>query len=225
MIEIGMKSLKNWILDNISLHSHDNRKEEFWNGLTHAIGIALSITGLIFIIIKDIDNPSLKRAAIIYASTMLLLFTASTSYHWITDPFLKRVGRVLDHCNIYLLIAGTYTPIAFFVGGEIGVKIIIIEWALTVIGIIFTLRFWGKLKPLHVVFYLVMGWMLIFIWSDFIRLVPKDFAKAIITGGVLYSLGVVIYGVKRIPYYHAIWHLFVVAGAASMFYGIYRYLL
>lgn len=220
-----MKKIENWILKNISLHSHDNRIEEFWNGLTHLFGIILSIVGIILILLKDISNPSLKIAAVVYGLTMLLLFSASTCYHWIKNPLLKRIGRILDHCNIYMLIAGTYTPIAFFVGGDLGIMIVSVEWALTVVGIIFTLKYWGRLKPLHIVFYLSMGWMIIFIWSDFIKSVPQDFAKAIITGGILYTVGVVIYALKKVPFYHAVWHLFVVGGAASMFYGIYTYLL
>lgn len=220
-----MKLLKKWILEKITLHTHDNAKEEFWNGLTHFIGIVLSLFGIVLIIIKEIDYSSLKIAAIVYGATMLLLFSASTCYHWVKDPLLKRVGRILDHCNIYMLIAGTYTPIAFYVGGQMGIGLITVEWVLTVIGIIFTLKFWGKLKPLHIVFYLVMGWMIIFIWSDFVKKVPIQFAKAIMTGGIFYTIGVIVYALKKVPYYHAVWHLFVVAGAASMYYGIYTYLL
>ncbi|QEN06102.1 DNA-binding protein [Thiospirochaeta perfilievii] len=216
--------IKNWLLENITLHSHDNKREEFINGLTHFFGIILSIIGIIFLLLKNTTTPHLKGATIVYGLTMLLLFTASTIYHWLNDPILKRVGRVLDHCNIYLLIAGTYTPLAIYIGGRMGVTIILFEWVLTVLGIIFTLKFWGRLKFLHVFFYLVMGWMIVLVWSDFIKLVPISFAKDILLGGVLYTIGVIIYSLKKIPYYHGIWHLFVVAGAASMYIGIYTYL-
>lgn len=218
-----MSNFKDWINKNISLHSHDSPKEEFFNGLTHFVGILLSIAGIILLIFKE-TSATMKGATIIYGTTMLLLFTASTLYHWIKNPFYKRIGRILDHCNIYMLIAGTYTPLAFFVGGNAGLFIILIEWILTLLGIAFTIKFWGKLKPLHVIFYMVMGWMLVFVWTDFINSVPKEFAQFIITGGITYSIGVIVYGIKRFPYYHAIWHLFVVAGATFMFLGIYKYL-
>lgn len=216
--------MKDWLLKNITLHTHDNPKEEFLNGLTHFIGIILSLVGLVLLALKETTTPNFKAASIVYGSTMLLLFSASTAYHWLKNPVLKRVGRVLDHCNIYLLIAGTYTPMAFYVGGKMGMTIVLVEWILTVLGILFTLRFWGKLKPLHIVFYLVMGWVVVFIWKDFTAMVPKQLANDVIIGGIFYSVGVVIYSIKKLPFYHSIWHLFVVAGAASMFLGIYTYL-
>lgn len=217
-------NIKNWLLKNITLHTHDNKKEEFINGLTHFVGIILSIIGIFLLILKNTEIPYFKGATIVYGLTMLLLFTASTAYHWLNDPVLKRIGRVLDHCNIYLLIAGTYTPMAFYIGGKMGITIIVVEWTLTLLGIMFTLKFWGRLKALHVVFYLVMGWVIVLIWSDFIKLVPMQFAKTIIVGGVFYSVGVIIYMLKKMPYYHGIWHLFVVGGSASMFIGIYKFL-
>ncbi|MGL1892148.1 MAG: hemolysin III family protein [Spirochaetaceae bacterium] len=219
-----MINSKKWLLKNITLHTHDNKTEEFFNGLTHLLGIILSIIGLVLLFLKETQTIHFKGATIVYGFTMLLLFSASTAYHWLKDPVLKRIGRILDHCNIYLLIAGTYTPIAFYVGGKFGITIIIVEWSLTILGILFTLRFWGKLKPLHIVFYLLMGWMIVFIWSDFILTVPKELSIMIIIGGLFYTLGVIIYALKKVPFYHAVWHLFVVGGASSMFLGIYKYL-
>ena len=219
-----MNKLENWLTKNITLHSHDNKKEELLNGLTHAIGIVLSIVGLILLLLKPTTTDNLKIAFVIYGLSMLLLFSASTVYHWVSDPTLKRVGRILDHSNIYLLIAGTYTPIAYFVGGNFGIIIIIIEWSLALLGITFTITFWGKYKPLHVIFYLIMGWMIILVWSEFTKMVPRELSIIIFIGGMFYSLGVIIYALKKVPFYHAIWHLFVVAGSFSMFLGIYKYL-
>lgn len=217
--------IKDWLIENISLHTHDNRREEFINGLTHFVGIILSIAGIILLLLKDYETYHLKGAVFVYGLSMLLLFTASTVYHWLNDPVLKRIGRILDHSNIYILIAGTYTPLTFYIGGRIGITILAIEWSLTVLGIIFTLKFWGRLKALHVVIYLIMGWLIVFVWSDFIKLVPIESAMTILLGGILYSVGVVIYALKKIPYYHGIWHLFVVAGATAMYLAIYRYLI
>ena len=219
-----MDKFKNWLLNNISLHNHDNSREEFVNGLTHLVGIILSIIGIVFLILKETTTPHFKGATIVYGSTMLLLFTASTVYHWLHDPILKRIGRVLDHCNIYLLIAGTYTPLAIYLGGKMGVFILVIEWSLTILGIIFTLKFWGRLKFLHIFFYLLMGWMVVLMWGDFVKLVPVELARFIFGGGIFYTVGVIIYSLKKVPFYHGIWHVFVVLGALSMYFGIYRYL-
>lgn len=219
-----MNKFTNWLVNNITLHNHDNTKEEFVNGLTHFIGIILSIVGIVYLALKETTTPHLKTATIVYGSTMLLLFTASTIYHWLKDPILKRIGRILDHCNIYLLIAGTYTPLAFYLGGKIGISILTLEWFLTFVGIIFTLKFWGRLKFLHIFFYLIMGWMVVFMWGDFVALVPEELPRYIIGGGIFYTVGVVIYALKKIPFYHGVWHIFVVLGAGSMFMGIFKYL-
>lgn len=209
-------------MDNITLHKHDNRKEEFLNGLTHFVGIFLAITGTIFLLLKETTTINLKGAYIVFGLAMILLFTASTVYHWTTNPLLKRVGRILDHSNIYILIAGSYTPVAFYLGGQLGVTLIIIEWVLTLLGILFTLKFWGRLKVLHVVIYLIMGWMLVLVWDEFILRVPLEFVHLALTGGICYTIGVVIYSLKKLPFYHAIWHLFVVLGAMGIFFAIYR---
>ncbi|OQY40547.1 MAG: hypothetical protein B6229_01390 [Spirochaetaceae bacterium 4572_7] len=219
-----MNNFENWLLKNITLHTHDNKQEEFWNGLTHLFGSILSVVGLILLLLKDYETPHMIGATLVYSISMLLLFSASTTYHWVQNPLLKRIGRILDHSNIYLLIAGTYTPMAFFVGGKMGVGIILVEWILAFLGIIFTLKFWGKLKPLHIMFYLLMGWMIVFIWSDFTQMVPVNFAKLVILGGFFYTIGVVIYSLKKVPFYHAVWHVFVAGGAMSMFVAIYKYI-
>lgn len=209
-------------MENISLHKHDNKKEEFLNGLTHFIGILLAVTGSIFLLIKETKTENLKGAYVVFGLSMILLFTASTVYHWTNNPLLKRVGRILDHSNIYILIAGSYTPLAFYLGGGLGITLITIEWILTVLGILFTLKFWGRLKVLHVFIYLIMGWMLVLVWDEFTQRVPMEFVHLALLGGVCYTIGVIVYSLKKLPFYHAIWHLFVVMGAMGIFFAIYR---
>lgn len=212
-------------MKHISLHNYDDKKEELLNGITHIIGALLSIAGLVLLILRETKTPYIKGATIVYASSMLLLFSASSTYHLLSHPIAKRIGRIIDHCNIYFMIAGTYTPIAFLMGEKAGIFIISVEWALTALGILFTMIFWGKLKPLHVVFYLIMGWMIAFVWKDFKAAAHPNLLKWIIYGGIIYTLGTIVYGLKKIPYYHAVWHLFVVAGALFMYIGIYKYII
>lgn len=219
-----MSSISQWIIENITLHKYENRRDEFLNGLTHLFGAVLSIVGLILLSVKETETPNLKPAFMVFGLSMILLFTSSTIYHWTSNPLLKRIGRVLDHSNIYILIAGSYTPVAYYLGGQLGVTLIIIEWLCTLLGIVFMLKFWGRLKVLHVVIYLIMGWMLIIVWDDFTEKVPLEFVPTVLSGGIFYSIGVLFYAIKKLPYNHAIWHLFVVLGAYRIFLAIYRYL-
>jgi len=216
--------IKKWLLNNISLHTNDNKNEEIVNALTHFIGFILSVVGFVLILFKNTETLNLKLGLIIYLFTMMILFFSSAIYHWVKGPIIKRIGRILDHCNIYFLIAGTYTPISIYIGGNIGSKILYLEWILTFIGIVFTLRFWGRFGFIHVMFYIVMGWMIIFLWPSFVRSVPENLPPIIMIGGILYTIGTIFYAIKKLPYYHGIWHLFVVLGAGTMFIGIYRYL-
>ncbi len=221
-----MAFISSWLEKHITLHSHDNVQQEFYNFLTHAIGAVLSLIALILMIVKSISNNcSNLTGVIVFGFSMLLLYSASSLYHRVKPSNLKRILRIMDHSNIYFLIAGTYTPIALFMNNSIGNKITIIVWSIAIFGIIFTLLFWGKLKPLHVVIYLVMGWLVVFFWSDVSESVPSELMFWMIAGGLTYSLGVIFYAMKKIPFYHPIWHLFVIGGSACFFAGIYKYLI
>ena len=216
-----------WLIKNITLHQHDSRKEEIANGVTHGVGILLSIFATILMISRVIKGNSAvsMTGAIIFGLSMILLYSSSTFYHLSRGPVAKRLLRIMDHSSIYLLIAGTYTPVALTVGGGAGWAIFGIEWGLTIIGIAFTLIFWGKYGFLHVLFYIIMGWMAVFIWKPLMNAVNTHFLLLMISGGLSYTLGTVIYGLKKIPYYHAIWHLFVLTGSMLLFLSIYMYLM
>jgi len=216
-----------WLIKNISLHEHDSRKEEIANAGTHGFGILLSITATILMISKVLQGNSAvsMTGAIIFGISMILLYSSSTFYHLTKGPVVKRLLRIMDHSTIYFLIAGTYTPVALTVGGAAGWTIFGIEWGLTVLGITFTLIFWGRYGLLHVLFYIIMGWMAVFIWSPLMETVSKPFIILMISGGLSYTLGTIVYGMKKIPFYHAIWHLFVLAGSVLLFLAIYLYLM
>ena len=222
-----MKIFKKWLIKNITLHQHDSRKEELANGGTHGMGILLSILATILMISRVIKGNSAvsMTGAIIFGLSMILLYSSSTFYHLARGPVSKRLLRIMDHSSIYLLIAGTYTPVALTVGGGAGWAIFGIEWGLTIIGIAFTLIFWGRYGLLHVLFYIIMGWMAVFIWKPLMNTVNTNFLLLMVSGGLSYTLGTIIYGLKKIPYYHAIWHLFVLTGSMLLFLAIYLHLM
>jgi hemolysin III len=221
-----MGKLRNWLEKHITLQTYDNKKEEFANAVTHLFGAVLSLVGLFFLINAGVKSrdPLETTGLVIFAMSMLLLYTASGFYHLVKPSILKRVLRIFDHSNIYFLSAGTYTPILIAVGTRLSYTFIAIVWGIAFLGIIFTLVFWGKFKVFHVILYLMMGWLFVFIWKPVTAVIPFDLVKWIIAGGLAYSVGVVFYAMKKLPYYHAVWHLFVLAGSISFFIGIYKYI-
>ena len=216
----------NWLERHITLQSYDDRKAEMENALTHFIGAALALCGLVytFIILPSVQNAPLRIGLLIFALTNLLLYTASGLYHYLPRGNGKRICRILDHSNIYFLIAGTYTPILLYVGSPTTVRLTLGMWVIALLGVGFTLFFWGRLKPLHPILYLLMGWMIVFFWNDVIPYLPSGLVPFMIIGGLFCSAGVIFYAMKKLPHYHAIWHLFVLAGSIAFYVGIYSQL-
>lgn len=219
-----MEKFREWIDTNISLHTHDSPNEEKLNSLTHAAGAVLGIIGLIIMMIKAAGSGN-AGGALIFCITMVMMFTGSALYHYVKPSTAKRLLRIFDHSNIYFLIAGTYTPFCFKMASRTGSVMLAVVWGLAAAGIVFTLVFWGRLKPLHVIFYLVMGWMVVFFWKDFTGSIPVEVIGWMIAGGAFYTTGIIFYASKKIPHYHAVWHLFVVGGCACFYLGIYLHLI
>lgn len=215
-----------WLERHISLHTHDDAKAERENALTHFVGAGLAVIALIMILMKlpTTEGGALKFGLVVYGCSMLLLYSASALYHHLPVGDAKRFCRILDHSNIYFLIAGTYTPILLYIDTPKTVAITWGVWIVALAGVVFTLVFWGRLKPLHVVLYLVMGWLLVFFWNDIIPALPEGLLLWILAGGITYTVGVVFYAIKKIPHYHAIWHLFCVGGSLFFFIGFWKYL-
>lgn len=215
-----------WLENHITLQNYDNKKEEMANSFTHLFGAVLSLIGMAFLIKEGVESGDNVKLAglIVFSISMLLLYTASGFYHLVKPSNLKRMLRILDHSNIYFLIAGTYTPILIAVGTKLSYLFIALVWGIAFFGIVFTLINWGRYKVLHVVLYIVMGWLIVFIWEPVTAVIPLPFLKWIIAGGLTYTLGTVFYAMKKLPYYHAIWHMFVLGGSICFFFGIYKYI-
>jgi len=219
--------LVNWLENHITLHSYDDPKAEYENAVTHVVGVGLAILALLMILSKlgQMQSTSLQIGMIIWGLTMILLYGASALYHALPHSNAKRICRILDHSNIYFLIAGTYTPLLLYVGSTQAMNILILVWGIALAGIVFTLVFWNRLKALHVALYLLMGWLIIFFYKDVIPFLPASLLAWVIAAGLTYSLGVLFYANKRIPHYHAIWHLFCIGGRALFFFGYMRNLI
>ncbi|KOO14812.1 hemolysin [Vibrio xuii] len=202
-------------------------KEEFANTLTHALGMLLSIVGLVLLLVKasqyNADAMTIASMSI-YGGSMILLFLASTLYHAIANPRAKRALKTFDHCAIYLLIAGSYTPFLLVtLRTPLAIGLMAVIWGIALFGIIMKLAFVYRFKKLSLVTYLTMGWLSLIVIYQLAMNLSIEGLTLLAAGGVIYSLGVIFYVAKRIPYNHAIWHGFVLAGCACHFFAIYLY--
>ncbi len=208
--------------------------EEIANAVTHGIGALLSLAGLVLLLALAISEGGSLRvsAAAVFGATLVLVFLSSAFYHALREGRAKRVFLLLDHCAIFLLIAGTYTPVALLaLPADPGRPILLAIWILAVFGIVFKVVSFlaGALERwdgFSVLFYLAMGWFGLF-WAGgalFGLLDPSAMAW-ILAGGLVYSAGVVFYFWERLPFGHAVWHLFVLAGSACHFTAVFFHVL
>ena len=202
-------------------------KEEFANTLTHALGMVLSIVGLVLLLLKSTENNAdtlTITSMSIYGSSMIVLFLASTLYHAIPYKRAKRALKTFDHCAIYLLIAGSYTPFLLVsLRTPLAIGLMVVIWSIALFGIIMKLAFVYRFKKLSLLTYLTMGWLSLIVIYQLAMNLSVGGLTLLAAGGVIYSLGVIFYVAKRIPYNHAIWHGFVLAGCACHFFAIYLY--
>ena len=220
---------------NLNLHkltvSKRNNSEELANTLTHALGIGLSFLGCILLLTRslfpstgtDVDIFQLVSFSI-FGLSLLALYSASTLYHAAKGSDKKAKYKMWDHCAIYLLIAGTYTPFLLVTMREtVGWLFFVIIWGIAALGIFLKVKFKHRFHLLRVATYLVMGWLVILTFDDLKSALASGGLNWLIAGGVVYTLGVFFYLYKRIPYSHPIWHLFVLGGTVLHFLAIYYY--
>lgn len=198
-------------------------KEELYNSISHLIGAFLSILGLFLLLNKNTSNNNVETISIVvYSVTLISMFLISACYHAVQRSTVKSKFRILDHANIYWLIAGTYTPVTLItlVDGN-GWEIFCVVWGIAIIGTILKLFFTGRFEFLSLTLYVAMGWMIVFDFDNLILNTTDIGIILLFAGGLFYTLGIVFYAVERIPFNHFVWHLFVLAGAISHWFFIY----
>lgn len=201
-------------------------KEEVANSVSHGIGALLSVAGLTLLLINTIEQQNITKiiSFSIYGSSLIILFLASTLYHAFSDEKVKQVFKLLDHCAIYLLIAGSYTPLMLVtLNGALGYVMTALIWLIALAGIIFKVKFGSRFKWLSLSTYLGMGFISLSVLPQLQSNLASEGITLLALGGLIYCLGVIFYVQKKIPFNHAIWHLFVIGGAASHFFMIYHY--
>ncbi|PQJ83150.1 MULTISPECIES: PAQR family membrane homeostasis protein TrhA [Aliivibrio] len=204
-----------------------SKKEELANSLTHGLGLIFGVVALILLLVKAyaVDADWLTMVSMsVYGISIILLFLASTLYHSIAAPKAKRLLKTLDHCAIFLLIAGSYTPyLLVSLRTPLAYWLMAVIWAIALIGIIGKIVFVYRFKKLSLITYLVMGWLSVIAVYQLVIHIDINGVILLGLGGVIYSLGVIFYVAKKIPYNHAIWHLFVLGGCITQFLSIYYY--
>lgn len=209
--------------------SENKIDEEIINSSIHGFGAVLSIFATILLIIYSSHRSAIEMTgAIVYGITLIMLYSASSVYHGAKNPDRKGKLEILDHACIYLLIAGTYTPFMLItLKGTLGFAILGLIWSLAIAGVIFKLFFYTqKLNFISTLLYLLMGWMIVLAIKPMIGHLSFYGVMWLIIGGLFYSLGTIFYlKDKKVRYFHAIWHLFVLAGSISHFLAIFLYVL
>lgn len=197
--------------------------EELVNSCTHGVGLGLSIAGFVVLLILAARYGTAWHVAgcVVYGSTLVCLYLASTLYHGVPLSRLKHILKIFDHSAIYLLIAGTYTPFLLVnLRGAWGWSLLGIVWGCAVAGI--TLKFWliDHCKIISTVLYLAMGWLVLVAAKPLVAHVSASGLRWLLAGGVTYTVGIVFYATRRVPYSHAVWHLFVIAGSVCHYLAV-----
>ncbi|WP_442863962.1 PAQR family membrane homeostasis protein TrhA [Alteromonas sp. ASW11-130] len=197
--------------------------EERLNSFTHGVGFIAAIVGLVFMMFRA-EHPLAITAAAIYGATLILMFLSSTLYHGISHHRTKGWLKLFDHSAIYLLIAGTYTPLLLVaIGGWLGITMTAVVWTLAMGGIAFKLIAQHRFPKVSLMTYLLMGWIALGLIYPLYMALPGAGLWLIVAGGLCYSFGVLFYVAKKTKYTHAIWHLFVLGGCSCHYFSIYFY--
>jgi hemolysin III len=210
------------------LKSRYTVREEVANIITHGLGVVLSIVALWLMVAYAVRDFEIKRVigASIFGGTLILMYLMSTLYHSFRDPKLKQLFRLLDHSSIYLLIAGSYTPFTLvLLEGVWGWTMLSITWTLAVAGVVFKVFFIKRFHLVSTALYVAMGWVVLIAIKPLLEATPVGAMVWLTAGGLLYTGGVVFYLWNKLPYNHAIWHVFVMGGSFSHFCAVYWYVL
>jgi len=204
-------------------------KEEWFNSISHGITALGAIIGLVILIVFGAQSKEewSLLSAFLYGISLVVLYAFSTLYHAFTKPKIKRIFHILDHCAIFLLIAGTYTPLLLIVmGGLAGWTFFGLLWTTAIAGIVLKVFLTGRFRLVSTLIYVIMGWLILFKINWLTAVLPSTAFGLLLAGGISYTLGIIFYLLdNRIKYAHFIWHLFVIAGSFLHFLMIILYVL
>lgn len=200
--------------------------EELANTITHGVGLFLSVIGFFVLVVMALlrGGPALIASSVVYGVSLVVLYAASTSYHSTSSPELKRKLQIVDHCCIYLLIAGSYTPFGIVILGDaFGQSLLVLIWAFAAIGILSKLLLRNRFTAISVVSYLIMGWLGGLAVQPLLGVLGSTAVALAVAGGLAYTVGVIFFALHRLPHNHAIFHVFVLAGSVLHYLAVVLY--
>ena len=203
-----------------------SREEEFWNALTHFIGLLGSVIGITYLLNTNNDLPTLSLYGVLFFGFGLVsVYLSSTLYHYVSEPILKEKLRIFDHISIYYLIAGSYAPVCLVtLLNKSGVYIFISVCIIAIFGTIFKLFYTGKFEKLSLGLYLLMGWLIVIDIKTLFEILEFNAIILLALSGLSYTIGTIFYSIEK-KYAHTIWHLFVIAGSAFHFFFVLFYII
>lgn len=205
-------------------HQYSNREENL-NIISHGLGFLASLVVFPFLLLKALTFSGFWKPTsfIIYGSSLVILYAASTFYHAAKSPTIRRKLNIVDHAAIYVLIAGSYSPFCLVaLDSTLGWYMFLCVWIFALTGVILKLFFTGRFDKISTAVYLLMGWQVLFFIRPLMDSLTENGLYLLIGGGVSYSIGAVLYSIKKLPYNHAIFHVFVLAGSVCHFLAIYH---
>lgn len=208
--------------DENPISGHQSLGEEIFSSIVHGLGMFLAIAGMIVLIVKAVimNQPLMVVGYAIYGFGSISLYLSSTLFHSLTHKKAKDVFSIFDQSSIYLLIAGTYTPITFAMNNALGWVIFGLVWGITIYGITMQGVTFGKSSHITNITYLAMGWLFVAFFYWMIKVLPTSLFVWLGIGAICYSAGVGFYAWKKLPYHHPIWHIFVLGGTVCHFFGL-----
>lgn len=198
--------------------------EEIFNSVTHGVGSLLSIAGTVVLIVFSAINSDAFAvvSSAVYGASLIILYTMSTLYHSITNEKAKKFFRIMDHNTIFFLIAGTYTPYTLAVlRSPLGWVLFGVVWGAAAIGIVLNSIDLEKFSKISVVCYIAMGWVIIIAVKPLMNSMPFISFALLIAGGIFYTIGVIFYAIKKVKYFHSVWHIFTVIGSALHYFSVF----
>ena len=209
--------------------THQTDTEEWFNAISHGMTALAAILGFVLLVMLGVSSEISFSlfSAIVYGLSLVSLYTFSAIYHGLKHGKAKKVFHILDHCGIYVLIAGSYTPVLLLaIGGTTGWVLFGIQWAFACIGIVIKVFYTGKYDLISTLMDAVMGWMIVIRWQDLVDAIPSPALTLLVAGGISYTAGIVFYLLDtRMKYLHFVWHLFVMAGSVLHFIMIVKYVI
>ena len=205
----------------------ETKEEEFWNWVTHGLGIILTLIGIPFLFIYNTELTPYSTPSLLFLSGgLLFVYCSSTAYHYVESNNLKEKLRVLDHISIYYLITGSYAPVCFITLNDYsGLPIFFTVLGLSILGTIFKIFSDDRYNKLSLILYLLLGWLIVVDIDTLFSLLDSKAKNLLIAGGIFYTVGVLFYLLEKIKYNHAIWHIFVLLGSVSHYLLVLLYVI